>query len=91
MIIDETTSRPEHKCNDVYVYITDTIKPGKIWIYHFRSLHFAFAAAIKVNIKNKSSTDILKRNITVREEKSVQNKFIIFVASSMCNVPFSAK
>lgn len=29
MIIDETTSRPENNCDDVYVYITDTIKPGK--------------------------------------------------------------
>lgn len=30
MIIDETTSRPEHNCDDVYVYITDTVKPGKL-------------------------------------------------------------
>ncbi len=30
MIIDETTSRPENNCDDVFVYITDTIKPGKI-------------------------------------------------------------
>ncbi|KAJ6623030.1 Protein yellow [Pseudolycoriella hygida] len=28
MIIDETTSRPENNCDDVFVYITDTIKPA---------------------------------------------------------------
>ncbi len=29
MIIDETTSRPENHCDDVYIYITDTVEPGK--------------------------------------------------------------
>lgn len=29
MVIDETTSRPENHCDDVYIYITDTVEPGK--------------------------------------------------------------
>lgn len=37
MIIDETTSRPENHCDDVYIYITDTVEPGKfnsmIYVY----------------------------------------------------------
>ncbi|KAL1398919.1 hypothetical protein pipiens_008588 [Culex pipiens pipiens] len=28
IIIDETTSRPENNCDDVFVYITDTVAPG---------------------------------------------------------------
>lgn len=28
MIIDETTSRPENHCDDVFVYISDTVEPG---------------------------------------------------------------
>lgn len=46
-IIDETTSRPENNCDDVYVYMSDTIKPGKIWIYHFRSISIANKRKIK--------------------------------------------
>lgn len=37
MVIDETTSRPENQCDDVYIYITDTVEPGKfnsmIYVY----------------------------------------------------------
>uniref|UniRef100_A0A182PF68 Bee-milk protein n=1 Tax=Anopheles epiroticus TaxID=199890 RepID=A0A182PF68_9DIPT len=28
LIVDETTSRPENNCDDVFVYITDTVAPG---------------------------------------------------------------
>ncbi|XP_055588301.1 major royal jelly protein 1-like [Uranotaenia lowii] len=28
LIIDETTARPENNCDDVFVYITDTVAPG---------------------------------------------------------------
>lgn len=28
IIVDETTSRPENNCDDVFVYITDTVAPG---------------------------------------------------------------
>ncbi|XP_052868812.1 major royal jelly protein 1-like [Anopheles cruzii] len=28
IIVDETTSRPEKNCDDVFVYITDTVAPG---------------------------------------------------------------
>lgn len=30
MVIDETTSQPANSCDDVFVYITDTVEPGKI-------------------------------------------------------------
>lgn len=29
MVIDETTSQPSNNCDDVFVYITDTVEPGK--------------------------------------------------------------
>lgn len=29
MIIDETTSQPSNNCDDVFVYITDTVEPGE--------------------------------------------------------------
>uniref|UniRef100_A0AAG5CNI6 Yellow-e n=1 Tax=Anopheles atroparvus TaxID=41427 RepID=A0AAG5CNI6_ANOAO len=28
LVVDETTSRPENHCDDVFVYITDTVAPG---------------------------------------------------------------
>lgn len=28
MVIDETTSQPSNNCDDVFVYITDTVEPG---------------------------------------------------------------
>lgn len=30
MVIDETSSQPSSNCDDVFVYITDTVEPGKI-------------------------------------------------------------
>lgn len=30
MIIDETTSQPNNNCDDVFVYITDTVEPGEL-------------------------------------------------------------
>lgn len=30
LVIDETTSHPEHNCDDAFVYITDTVEPGEI-------------------------------------------------------------
>lgn len=29
MVIDETSSQPSNNCDDVFVYITDTVEPGK--------------------------------------------------------------
>lgn len=29
IIIDETTSKPENHCDDVVVYMSDTVEPGK--------------------------------------------------------------
>lgn len=28
LIVDETTSKPENNCDDVFVYISDTVEPG---------------------------------------------------------------
>lgn len=34
MVIDETTSQPSNNCDDVFVYITDTVEPGKAKVKH---------------------------------------------------------
>lgn len=31
IIIDETTSHPENHCDDVFVYMTDTVSPGNFF------------------------------------------------------------
>lgn len=33
MVIDETTSQSSNNCDDVFVYITDTVEPGKNLFY----------------------------------------------------------
>lgn len=41
MIIDETTSQPSNNCDDVFVYITDTVEPGEKTAHRFQ-LHTVF-------------------------------------------------
>lgn len=61
MIIDETTSRPENKCDDVYVYITDTVKPGKIWIFHFHSFYLLSKVNhLSLNYKSEHNSQQIK-------------------------------
>lgn len=45
LIIDETTSRPENYCDDVFVYITDTVSPGKTL--------FRFIICMLIFVRNK--------------------------------------
>lgn len=32
IVIDETTSHPENHCDDVFVYMTDTVSPGNFFL-----------------------------------------------------------
>lgn len=31
LLIDETSSRPENNCDDVFIYISDTVEPGMLF------------------------------------------------------------
>lgn len=51
IVIDDTTSRPENHCDDVFVYITDTVEPGKAkkgHINYFTITYFISFLAIVV-------------------------------------------
>lgn len=57
LVIDETTSQPSNNCDDVFVYITDTVEPGKakaiLWIKLL-----SLARAYLVIMRDKLSTEI---------------------------------
>ena len=63
LIIDETLSKPENHCDDVVVYMSDTVEPGKYsnnlknsnWIFmhvdnKMASLNHAIAAKLPFNL-----------------------------------------
>lgn len=78
MIIDETTSRPENHCDDVYIYITDTVEPGKfnsmIYVYFYCQLSKFIAQRITAYISIEIGICYVRRAYVIAEKHFMRER-----------------
>ncbi|KAG4067883.1 hypothetical protein HA402_010569 [Bradysia odoriphaga] len=67
MVIDETTSRPENHCDDVYIYITDTVEPAIVVYDSGRDLTWRLSHPAMYPDPNFAQSSILGHRFTLMD------------------------
>lgn len=75
MIIDETTAQPNNNCDDVFVYITDTVEPGE----HARGWHSAGGSATTERSSHATHNSDASRFRHFAECHFLNDFFLLFV------------